>query len=218
MKKEDQIVTKDQHFIHPMNDTARNERAVEMTLLFRWMAEAEGDFIEVGAVTPCYPGIQETVGIPFFKCDRNPGGYDVVDPNDKRATIAKPIADVDVKGFNVVCISTIEHIGMADWQTITDGTASVNALRQILDDAKSCFVTIPLGYNSELDKWLHKNKSKLEYFGYHKTQHENASGKIDQIWEHRASLPGTDYKFRDPFPLGNTIMIITGWKAGKRKA
>ena len=228
---------KKDYFIHPHNATAANERCVELALALRWMLENDGNFVEVGAVMPWYPGVLDAIGLGT--------GQDCIDPNDKKGNVVvnskgetehddkgEPIKvgimDVSLKGENVLAISTMEHIGVENnGETLVEPKAAQEALQKILKESKSCFITIPLGYHAKLDEWIYANLKTFKHFAYHKTQHRtpdaindagvNVKGSIDPAWEYMETLERTDYKFRDPFPLGNTIIFITG-KKRKSKA
>jgi hypothetical protein len=87
-------------------DERTTERTVEMALADLWLTRHHDNVIELGAVTPYYfPG-----RIPV-----------VVDPTDRHplVTISESLFTVDFKAKNVLCISTIEHIGTSDYGSVS---------------------------------------------------------------------------------------------------
>lgn len=207
------ILEKKDYFMSGYNQTWQNERCVELELAFRWL-EQKDNVMEVGAVIPYYAE----------------GGYfeishEVIDPYDEKATIADFMENIDLTGYNILAISTIEHIGTTDYdgsgerQKLVDADAAPNSLQQILNQGDSCFVTVPIGYNSGLDDWLEENLHRLNCFGYLKTQHGfDLSGEtwppaLKYLWEHEPEVKSIkDHKYREPFPYGNYVLCIEGWK------
>jgi len=209
------ILEKKDYFMSGYNQTWQNERCVELELGFRWLDLNKGEKImEVGAVMSYYAE----------------GGYyelshEVIDPYDEKATIVDLMENIDLAGYKVIAISTLEHIGTTDYdgsgerQKLVDADAAPLALQQILNQTDSCFVTVPVGYNSGLDNWLEDNLHRLKCFGYLKTQHGfDLSGDtwppaLNYLWEHEPEVKSIkDHKYREPFPYGNYVLCIEGWK------
>ena len=145
----------------------------------------------------------------------------------------------DLMLMNVLCISTIEHIGTTDYatnerQNIVDKNAAINALKQILDDGENCLISIPIGYNHFLDSWLEENLDILNCFAYKKvlwilnnnlghTVNPNGNGElhirtdtpdgVKSLWNYYADVKSIKgEKYREPFPAGNYVLFIEGWK------
>lgn len=189
-----------------------SERCIEIALAFRWIDLMNNDIVEVGAVTP-YHTISKTLSHP------------IIDPYDKKATIQDFVENQDLTMDNVLSISTIEHIGMAggDYdgsglrQEVADPNASPAALQKILDESENCLVTFPVGYNKSLDDWVENNLDRLQCFGYHKVfgkyVYEENETHWKTVWNYYPQVESiASYKYREPFPLGNFILCITGWK------
>ena len=212
------------YFHHPYGHTWNTEREIEIAIALRWLERNQQDVVEVGAVMPYY---QDNVK------------HEVIDPYDPRATIRDFMENQDLMLMNVLCISTIEHIGTTDYatnerQNIVDKNAAINALKQILDDADNCLVSFPVGYNKCLDAWVEENLDKLKCFGYKKivwslngkvgnTPHANKNSEyhirtdtpegVKSLWnfyDNVKSIKGE--KYREPFPAGNYVLFIEGWK------
>ena len=165
--------------------------------------------------------------------------HEVIDPYDPKATIRDFMENQDLMLMNVLCISTIEHIGTTDYatnerQNIVDKNAAINALKQILDDGENCLISIPIGYNHFLDSWLEENLDILNCFAYKKvlwilnnnlghTVNPNGNGElhirtdtpdgVKSLWNYYADVKSIKgEKYREPFPAGNYVLFIEGWK------
>ena len=134
-------------FEHPYNcgyiSTRMTERSVELSLAKKYI-EGKEFIVEIGAVTPYY-----------FADDRM---WDFVDPADRHIRVNKRISlfDYDCKDKNVLSISTVEHVGTGDFGLIESKTAT-DAVVKITDEAKTCLITAPVGYNYLLDDWARTN-------------------------------------------------------------
>lgn len=135
---------------HPYNcgyaNTRMTERSVELALGKRYIEEHDSIY-EIGAVTPYYfntPKIQK-----------------IIDPTDKHKRVLKAsLFDIDLKGRNVLSISTVEHIGTNDYG-MHEEFNSIDAINKILQESKSCLITAPYGYNSILDEWVKSNRDNV---------------------------------------------------------
>jgi len=200
------------YFDHEYNHTLHNERCVEVSLGIRWIEalKESSNVIEVGAVLPYYQEVK----------------YRVVDLYDKKATDNIDVMKVDLTGLDVLSISTIEHIGMADYQedwkgvtdrVIIDSEASIEALRKILDESNSCLVSVPIGYNVALDSWLQENLDSLNCFGYEKLSMYDKTvwpPVFSPTWKCRKNIikEYLYYPYYSPYPYANFVLFIQGWK------
>ncbi len=218
------ILLPEDYFHHPYGHTWNTEREIEIAIALRWLERNPQDVVEVGAVMPYY---QDNVK------------HEVIDPYDPRATIRDFMENQDLMLMNVLSISTIEHIGTTDYatnerQNIVDKNAAINALKQILDDGENCLISIPIGYNHFLDSWLEENLDKLKCFAYKKilwtlngkvgdTSHPNKNVEyhtrtdtpdgVKSLWNYYADVKSIKgEKYREPFPQGNYVLFIEGWK------
>ena len=218
------ILLPEDYFHHPYGHTWNTEREIEIAIALRWLERNRQDVVEIGAVMPYY---------------QNNVKHEVIDPYDPKATIRDFMENQDLMLMNVLSISTIEHIGLTDYatnerQNIVDEDAAINALKQILDDADNCLVSFPVGYNKCLDNWVEENLNKLNCFAYKKilwtfnkkggqTVNPNGNGElhirtdtpdgVKSLWNYYddvKSIKGE--KYREPFPAGNYLLFIEGWK------
>jgi len=117
------------------------ERAVELALADKWLEGVDRDLLlEIGAVTPYY--------WPHRVAN-------VVDPQDTHplVTIRKSLFDLDLRGKPVLSISTLEHIGLAQYGLAERRTA-MEAMDKLFSESPQFLVTCPHGYNPELDAYL----------------------------------------------------------------
>ena len=193
------ILHPNDYFHHPYNQTWLNEREIEIAIGLNWLNENRLDVIEVGAVMPYYADVS----------------HEVIDPYDEKATIMDFMENHDLTLMNVLSISTVEHIGMTDYvekeeltRQYTDEEAAINALKQILNEAENCLVSIPIGYNPCLDKWLRENLEELNCFGYEKVL--MSEGKT--LWNYYEKVKSIDNEYGFPFRYANFVLFIEGWK------
>lgn len=212
---------KNDFYCSPYNLTWTNERCVELALAFRWL-KLNQNIIEIGAVMPYYDANPYTPHIEKIVFN-----HEVIDPYDEKATIPDFMENHDLSNKKVLAISTIEHIGTTDYepsktplkQNIVDEDAAPSALQQILNQAESCLVTVPVGYNYALDSWLNDNLHRLKCFGYHKTKHgfdlsgETWPPELLVEWEYLPEIQSLEnYEYDSPYPSGNFVLCIEGWK------
>lgn len=121
-------------------DERMSERAIEIAIAQKWLENHSDNIIEIGAVTPYYfPNLIQ----------------DIVDPADEHYLVSchKSVFDVDLSGKNVLCISTVEHIGTGEYGVVEERTAYM-AIEKILQESKHCLITTPLGENPLVDQYL----------------------------------------------------------------
>lgn len=130
------------HFVHPYNETWKNERAVEIALTKAFLSDISGlKLLELGNVSQYY--------FPNFK------EKTVVDKYERSAGVMN-IDILDYAGSNefeaLLSISTFEHIG---WDESPKRPEKVGeAISKFLTHAHKsapCLISYPLGYNSFLD-------------------------------------------------------------------
>ncbi len=128
------------YFDQPYNDTRRNERAIELAIAFHWLHGRSGRGLEVGNVLGHYGGT----------------GHRVVDLHEK----AKGVENMDVLTIEgeydwIVSISTVEHVGHdATPRDSARAIEAVHYLASLLKPHGSMLVTVPGGYNPDLDATL----------------------------------------------------------------
>lgn len=169
-------ITPQEYFAHSYNNTLQNERCIEIPLAVRYLKESNlSNVIEVGAVMPYY------FEVP----------YPVIDIADPKATHIQDACDIDYVNKNVLSISTLEHID----EVPDSKQSSIDLLKRILNDSKTCLLTIPMGYNKTLDDFI---LSSINYHAYKKiTQH---------LWEYKTSISTCLYG--SPFMFANGLLVL----------
>jgi hypothetical protein len=135
------------YFYNNYNRTWRNERAVEVPIIWEVVKQHAGkNILEVGNVLSHY-----------FPVD-----HDIVDKYEK----ANDVINQDVVDFNpdkkydlVVSISTLEHVGWDEnpkepYRVLR----AIENLKKLLASNGKIIATIPWGYNAELDILLQSKK------------------------------------------------------------
>jgi SAM-dependent methyltransferase len=138
------------YFYHRYNPTWRNERAVEIPIIWRVVEKYQGQkILEVGNVLSHY--------FPFH--------HDILDKYEK----ADGVLNQDVINFHpagkydlIVSISTLEHVG---WdENPRDPLKILKAfenLKSVIAPGGKLVVSLPVGYNTALDELLISGKIRF---------------------------------------------------------
>lgn len=172
------------------NRTWTNERAVELPIVTRAVARAEGGrVLEVGNVLRHYGVSGHTV---VDKYEVAPGvlNQDILDFHDAR-------------GFGlIVSVSTIEHIGFDEEAPEPDKPARTAAhLASLLAPGGIAILTFPLGYNPGLDALV---ASQPQTFGEIRALRRVSA---DNRWVEAdvSDLLGAPYG--SPYPRANALVV-----------
>lgn len=176
----------------------QSERGLEMALAKLWLEQIEGEVIEIGAVSPYY----------FPKAVTH-----VCDPADvhPRVDLKCSMFELDLKGKNVLCISTLEHISTGEYGVnINTEESPIKGFNKIVQESRECFITFPVGASKELDEYFAAEKFKsiplnndesLEVLFYKR-------GFEDNDWKEEK-----DFSLINLIPYGpaaaNAVVIIT---------
>lgn len=125
-------------------ETRMTERSVELAIAKEYLKTCQNNVAEIGAVTPYYFYDNKII--------------DIIDPTDlhNRVNIKTSMFDCDLRGRDILSISTVEHIGTQDFGMNEEKTV-VDAIEKITSEARQYLITAPLGYNKLLDDWVKKN-------------------------------------------------------------
>jgi hypothetical protein len=172
------------------NTTWKNERAVEIPVVWEIVKNCRGKILEVGNVLSHYHHFS----------------HDVVDKYEK----AKGVINQDIVDFNpaqrydmIVSISTIEHIGLDE--TPKEPEKVLRAIEHLNSDCLApggiMVITAPLGHNPELDKSLKQGNTNFgkQYYMKRLTK--------DNLWKQTDLDNVQNEKYDYPFPNGNAIVI-----------
>jgi SAM-dependent methyltransferase len=176
------------YFVHHYNETWKNERTVEVPIVRNIVKKYRGKkILEVGNVLSHYFPTSHDILDKYEKSERVIN-QDVVD--------YRPSKKYDL----IISISTLEHVGF-DEEKKEPGKIlrAVENLKNCLAPGGEMVVTLPLGYNPELDKLL--KEGKLGFTEYHFMKRVSA----DNRWVETESLE--NYRYNGPFPFANGIVI-----------
>lgn len=136
----------DQRFMH-------NERGIEAALCRRFLYQNYHNITEVGAVTPYY--------IPIVS-------HPIIDPYDEYPNCIRQDAEYyDLTNKDVLCISTIEHLGTEDYgNKDIDKDKPIRFIEKLQKEANSFLLTFPLGSNKILDNWSYNNIDNYQWLIY----------------------------------------------------
>jgi hypothetical protein len=181
------------YFYHPYGTTWKNERAVEIPIILEKIQSYRGGkILEVGNVLSHYVHFQ----------------HDIVDKYEK----ANGVINQDVVDFQpaenekydlIVSISTIEHVG---WDVTPRDSKKIplaleNLSTRCLAPEGEIVVTLPIGYNTYLDKLLKEDKIRFTEQYYLKRISE------DNKWTQVGEGEIREAKYGTPFPYANALVI-----------
>jgi hypothetical protein len=167
------------------NNPLINERRVELALCEYFCNKYKNsNMVEVGCVTPYY-------------WDSNHIVVDLFDGHNR--CIKKDIFDFNFLGYNVLSISTIEHVGSNDYGEYVDNKKlAFESLNKIINESDKYLITFPIGYNKFLDKEIFN--SKLNFIILKRDSINNWEVDFEK---------NKDYEYGFPFNNANAIFVIT---------
>jgi hypothetical protein len=178
-------------FYHRYNMTWAAERCVEIPIARNYLEQCpDGNALEVGNVLSHY----------------SPVRHDVLDKFEKGAgVINEDILDYRPgKLYDLILsISTFEHIGFDDESEEPSGQKIKTAIakcRELLKPEGTLVLTVPVGYNPELDDLVRTGglNSTREFY-LHRTQGSQ--------WQETTKEEALRHRFKSPFPYANAIII-----------
>lgn len=131
------------YFTHPYHYTWLNERSVEVALAERVLAGHPGAAVlEIGNVTRHYLPVDHAV-VDKYEHGAGVSNLDVVDLAEEQ--------EYDV----ILAISTLEHVGLdEDVLDPAKPARAIEALKRALKPGGLLWMTVPVGYNPDLDRGL----------------------------------------------------------------
>lgn len=178
------------YFYHRYNATWRNERAVEVPIIYRIVEQSKDkNILEVGNVLKNYYPLKHTV---LDKYELVPGviNEDVVDFRPKQ------------KFDLIFSISTFEHVGWDEDPREPEKVlqAFKNLLENCLVPNGLLIVTLPIGYNPALDEFINRGKLRFDKQYFLKRDRGN-----EWIEVSRQEAYGTAFNWK--IPTANAVLI-----------
>jgi hypothetical protein len=179
------------YFYHPYNMTWATERCLEVPVARSYAAGFDpADTLEVGNVLSHYAPVAHTV-LDKFERGRGIINQDIVEFCPGRT-------------FRfILSISTFEHIGFDDEISGSSGDRileAIRASRQLLDASGLLVITVPIGYNPDLDALLAAGRLPLVREFYFQR-----SGK--QTWQQADKLEVLKSRYAAPYPYANGVLV-----------
>ncbi len=185
------------YFVHPYHKTWRTERAVEIPLALHYLESLRkgADVLEVGNVLSHYPeGLKLMPGY----------GYTIVDKYERApGVLNKDIVDfTSSKPFELILsVSTIEHVGLDEGGEPSKWKAAITQLVGLLAKDGTMVVTMPIGYNPDVDQCMRDEKLPFEDVYYLKRVSR------DNLWR-EASLDEVRWtRYNFPHRAGNAVIV-----------
>ena len=182
------------------NNSWDNERSIEVPIIqeayeslgISKFNKDEINILEIGNVLKNYE--------PKLK-------HDVIDKYEKGSGI-KNVDFLDYKTPKkydyIFSISTFEHIGF-DYGEKSDPTKALKALRKIhtmLKPKGKAYITIPAGFNIELDKKVVKGIKGYNTIAFKRTCNWG------NAWEQCSVAKAAKCKYGEPFPNANAVFVL----------
>jgi len=185
-------------FYHRYNMTWAGERCIEIPIARSYLDQHSGkSVLEVGNVLSHYFPVSHDV---LDKFERGPGiiNEDIID--------FSPAKHYDL----ILSISTFEHIGFDDE---TEGSsrqkiqkAIATCTEKLLKSDGKFVMTVPLGYNPDLDQMIKGGELKATREFYMR--------RVQRLdWVASTKAEALRCRFRTPFPYANAIMVAEFSKA-----
>ena len=179
------------YFYHPYNMTWASERCIEVPIGQACLNQYPPErVLEVGNVLSHYVPTRHAILDKFEKGDR--------------------VINEDIISFGpnrkfdlVLSISTFEHIGFDDEASGSSAdkiAAALSACRNLLNNTGKLVITVPIGYNPDLDLMIRNSalgSSREDYFKRTQRLH----------WEPCDKTTALACRFKTPFPYGNALLI-----------
>ncbi len=178
------------YFHHPYN--TGGERTVEVPIIWKVVEEyraSQKRILEVGNVLSHYFPVSHTV------VDKYEPGEGVI--NEDIVTY-NPSEKYDL----IVSISTLEHVGWDEKPKEPEKILkAIERLKDLLAPKGKMIVTLPLGYNTEMDKYL--KEGKINFSKIYLMKRVTKSNK----WVEKRFKRVPDAEYGKPFPFANVILI-----------
>jgi hypothetical protein len=177
---------------HRHNFTSLNERTVEVPIFADILREASGQrVLEIGNVLAYY--LDDTNHVVVDKYERSPGviNEDVVD--------YRPGEPFDL----ILSISTLEHVGWdEDERDPAKIPRAIDHLRGLLSDGGRMVVSLPTGYNSDLDEILREDRLAF--------RHRWSLRRVSRTnrWVEAGWQEVKDLAYDEPYMAANGMVIL----------
>jgi len=178
------------YFHHPYN--TGGERTVEVPIIWKFVEDYRASnkrILEVGNVLSHYFPVSHTV-VDKYELGEGVINEDIVNYN--------PSEKFDL----IISISTLEHVGWDEEHREPEKfLKAIDRLKELLAPNGKMIVTLPLGYNSEMDKYL--KEGRISFSKVYFMKRVTKSNK----WIEKRYKRVPDAEYGKPFPFANVILI-----------
>jgi len=177
------------HFAN-YNVTWSNERCVEVSLGCWYLEQIEGPVLEIGNVLSHY-GMNDHTVLDKFETGEGVINEDIT------------MWQTDHRFALILSLSTFEHIGFdddADGQSAEKILTAIVACRTLLKPDGRLVITVPLGYNPDLDQLIEKDALGQDRASF---MLRSSMREWSEVARHQAV--GTP--FGRPWPYANALMV-----------
>jgi hypothetical protein len=178
------------YLYHWHNASWRNERAIEVPIVYNYIKRYQGKkILEIGNVLSFYYQTKHDI-VDKYEVDTKIIREDIVD--------FSPFLKYDL----IVSISTLEHIGW-DEQPKNPKKAlyAIKQIKNLLAVHGLGIITLPVGYNSYLDSYIRQNKIIFDRIHYFKRR------TLNNDWEEVKQKELEQVKYNYPYLNANGIII-----------
>ncbi len=178
------------YLVHKHNYAWKNERAVEVPIVWSEVKKTKGNILEIGNVLSYYFSIN----------------HDVVDKYEK----ALGVINEDVTTYNpkkkydlIVAISTLEHVGWDEKpREPLKILKALNNLKSLLTKNGRMIITLPIGYhNLQLNLLIERS-----LLGFSKSYYLKRVSR-DNRWVESSIGDVKKVEYNRPFPNSNAIFV-----------
>ena len=188
-------------FYHGYNMTWAGERMVEIPIARSYLEKFQGsEILEVGNVMSHYIPVSHEI---LDKFEKGPG----IINQDIIAFSSKRLYDL------ILSISTFEHIGFDDDSDAPSGKKILDAIaacRRLLRPDGTFVMTVPLGYNPDLDHIIRDSElgASAEFY-------MRRVRRLD--WEPTIKAEALKCPYKRPFPYASAILVAEFSPMAERK-
>jgi hypothetical protein len=119
--------------------------------------------------------------------------------------------DFDYHGWDVLSVSTLEHFDVGDHgNTEINGIKGPECLEKIIKESSRYFITIPLGYNKPMDRYVQHSGHRCWLFKQ-AAGPTNAIPDTKPVWIEAKNPSQVDWEteYASPFHYANAVVVLT---------
>lgn len=186
-----------EYYVHHYHNTWTTERAVEIPIALQYLSRIRKGAVvlEVGNVLSHYPdGLRLMSQFQYTVVDKYEQAPGVVNEDVVDFTSPKPVDFI-------LSISTLEHVGLDEGGSATKWRMAITRLLGSLAKDGKMMVTMPIGYNHDVDQCMRDGKLPFDEVHYLKRI------SVDNRWREASLDEAMWARFNFPYLAGNAIIV-----------